>query len=203
VRDAARFERVDLGDGAWVDLARDWFVGADTLLLALVHGVEWRQGRRWMYERVVDDPRLSRWFDDGERLPHPALEEAGRALCAHYGVPLRGPGLNFYRDGQDSVAPHRDRELRHLDDTLVAILTLGARRPFHLRPLGGGRSVDLSPASGDLLVMGGRAQVTWEHSVPKVRHAGPRVSASWRWSCGTGETETPPRRSRAERTPQS
>jgi alkylated DNA repair dioxygenase AlkB len=91
-------------------------------------------------------------------------------------------GLNHYRDGTDSVAWHADRELRHLDDTLVAILTLGATRPFLLRPTGGGRSIDLRPASGDLLVMGGRAQACWEHAVPKTAHAtGPRISASIRW----------------------
>jgi alkylated DNA repair dioxygenase AlkB len=97
-------------------------------------------------------------------------------------VPFGTVGLNYYRNGADSVAPHADRELRDLDDSLVAIVTLGARRPFLLRPKGGGRSVDLAPASGDLLVMGGACQAGWEHGVPKVARAGPRVSATWRWS---------------------
>ena len=96
-------------------------------------------------------------------------------------------GLNYYRDGRDSVAPHADRELRDLDDTLVAILTLGAARPFLLRPQGGGPAIDLHPASGDLLVMGGACQATWEHAVPKVAAgAGPRISASIRWARGAG-----------------
>jgi alkylated DNA repair dioxygenase AlkB len=177
---AAPFERLDLGEGCWLDISRGWLRGADTLLDALVERVEWHQGRRWMYERMVDDPRLSRWHAPGDDLPHPALSAIGRALRRRYGVRLNGPGLNYYRDGNDSVAPHRDRELRELDDTLVAIVTLGARRPFLVRPLGGGRSRDLAPASGDLLVMGGRFQLEWEHAVPKVRRAGPRVSASWR-----------------------
>ena len=99
-----------------------------------------------------------------------------------YHVPLVGPGLNYYRDGHDSVAFHGDRELRQLNDTIVAILTLGATRPFLLRPLGGGRSRDFRPASGDLLVMGGACQALFEHSVPKIASSGPRVSASWRWA---------------------
>jgi alkylated DNA repair dioxygenase AlkB len=87
------------------------------------------------------------------------------------------------------VAPHRDRELRHLDETLISIVTLGARRPFLIRPRGGGKSGDISPASGDLLVMGGRTQVGWEHGVPKVKHAGPRISVTWRWSSEKGPVD--------------
>ncbi len=178
----APFERTDLGQGAWVDLARGWLRGADTLLDALIDAVEWRQGRRWMYERMVDDPRLSHWYRPGDTLPHLVLEPARRALEDRYQVPLGGPGLNYYRDGRDSVAFHRDRELRHLGDTIVAITTLGAQRPFLIRPRGGGRSRDLSPASGDLLVMGGRSQAEWEHGIPKVAQRGPRVSVTWRWA---------------------
>jgi alkylated DNA repair dioxygenase AlkB len=178
----APFERIDLGRGAWVDMARGWLPGADTVLDALVDGVEWHQGRRWMYDRMVDDPRLSHWYRPGDELPHPVLEPARFALEARYHRPLGGPGINYYRDGRDSVAFHRDRELRHLDNTIVAIVTLGAQRPFLIRPRGGGRSRDLSPVSGDLLVMGGRAQADWEHGVPKVAARGPRISVTWRWA---------------------
>jgi len=179
---AAGFVRVELDDGSWVDLARGWLLGADTLFDVLVERAEWRQGRRPMFDRLVDDPRLSCGFRRGDPLPHPALDTIGRALDARYGVSLRGPALNYYRDGRDSVAPHRDRELRQLDDTLIAIVTLGATRPFLVRPLGGGASRDLSPGAGDLLAMGGATQRGWEHGVPKVARAGPRISVTWRWS---------------------
>src|SRR5690349_7350200 len=148
----------------------------------LVDHVDWRQGRRYMYERMVDDPRLSRWYPADEPVPSPVLDDARRALEERYRVPFGAVGLNYYRDGRDSVAFHRDRELRDLDDALVAILTLGETRPFRLRRHGrGGSSIDLSPGSGDLLVMGGACQRDWEHGVPKVRSAGPRISAQWRW----------------------
>src|SRR6266511_4271822 len=127
---AASFERMQLDDQSWVDVARGWLRGADTLLDALIETVAWEQHRRWMYERMVDDPRLSRWLGADEPVPHPVLPELRGALEAHYGVVFGGIGLNYYRDGRDSVAPHHDRELRHLDDTLIAIVTLGARRPF-------------------------------------------------------------------------
>jgi alkylated DNA repair dioxygenase AlkB len=182
-------ERLWLDDVSWVDVARGWLHGADTLLDALIETVDWEQHRRWMYERMVDDPRLSRWISADKPLPHRALGPVRSALEAHYDVPLGGIGLNYYRDGRDSVAPHRDRELRHLDDTLIAIVTLGAQRPFLIRPRGGGKSRDISPASGDLLVMGGRTQVGWEHAVPKVKRAGPRISVTWRWSSEKGPVD--------------
>jgi alkylated DNA repair dioxygenase AlkB len=133
-----------------------------------------------MYDRTVDDPRLSHWYRAGDAPPHDVLSHVRTALERRYGVTLGSVGLNYYRDGSDSVAFHRDRELRALDDTLVAIVTLGARRPFLVRPVGGGRSRDFAPASGDLLVMGGACQQRWEHGVPKVAHAGPRLSMTWR-----------------------
>ena len=183
------FERLWLDDVSWVDVARGWLHGADTLLDALIESVDWEQHRRWMYARMVDDPRLSRWISADEPLPHPSLAPVRSALEAHYDVPLGGIGLNYYRDGRDSVAPHRDRELRHLDHTLITIVTLGAQRPFLLRPRGGGKSRDISPASGDLLVMGGRTQVGWEHGVTKVKSAGPRISVTWRWSSEKGPVD--------------
>jgi alkylated DNA repair dioxygenase AlkB len=193
VDDGVSVDRVGLDDTAWVDVARGWLHGAETLLDALVETVRWRQGRRRMYDRVLDDPRLTRWFQAGEALPHPTLDAVRDVLAARYEVPFGALGLNYYRDGHDSVAFHRDRELRHLDDTLVAIVTLGAARPFLIRPRGGGASRDLRPGSGDLLVMGGRTQADWEHAVPKVATAGPRVSVSLRWSSRLGPSTTPPR----------
>jgi alkylated DNA repair dioxygenase AlkB len=175
-------ERTDLGAGAWVEVRRGWLRGADSLCHELIGSVPWRHHRRWMYERLVDEPRLSCWYGRGDELPHPDLETAGDRLERLYAVPLAGPGLNYYRDGRDSVAFHADRELKYLGNTIVAIVTLGATRPFLVRPRGGGRSVDLRPASGDLLVMGGACQAGFEHAVPKTAASGPRVSASWRWA---------------------
>ena len=152
--------------------------------------VDWQHHRRWMYDRMVDEPRLSRWYRRRDALPDEALAWFRVAVGRHYRVGFGAMGLNYYRDGRDSVAAHADRELRHLDDTLVAILTLGAARPFLLRPQGGGRAIDLHPASGDLLVMGGTCQARWEHAVPKVAAgAGPRISASIRWARGAGGAE--------------
>jgi len=182
VRSEVPVARRDLGRGAWLDVARGWLAGADDVLDHLIVTVPWQQGRRRMYDQVLDDPRLSYGYDAGEPLPHRVLSEIGAALGTRYGVSFGAVGLNYYRDGHDSVAPHADRELRDLDDTLVAVLTLGACRPFLLRPTSGGPSVDVAPGSGDLLVMGGACQRLHQHAVPKVARAGPRISATWRWA---------------------
>jgi hypothetical protein len=181
INEGAVPERTELDGGAWVEVRRGWLLGADTMCEELIRDVPWGHYRRRMYDRVVDEPRLTWRRGDGEDLPHVGLKMVGEALERIYRVPLVGPGLNYYRDGRDSVAFHGDRELRDLSDTLVAIVTLGATRPFLLRPAGGGRSTDFRPASGDLLVMGGACQALFEHGVPKIASSGPRVSASWRW----------------------
>jgi alkylated DNA repair dioxygenase AlkB len=180
------FERIRLDEHSWIDIAREWLLGADVVLQHLVDTVSWRQSRRKMYGEIVDEPRLSRWFGRDEPVPHPVFGPVRSALEARYQVRMGSYGMNYYRNGRDSVAWHRDTEMRHLDRTLVAIVTLGASRPFLVRPFGGGPSVDVHPGSGDLLVLGGRCQAQWEHSVPKIAAAGPRVSAMLRWSSGKG-----------------
>ncbi|MGF7237673.1 MAG: alpha-ketoglutarate-dependent dioxygenase AlkB [Frankia sp.] len=192
IEPGAPTNRVWLGSGAWVEVAPGWLRGADALFEHLAAEVPWRQGKRWMYERVVDDPRLSHWYSSEDELPHPALGAMRTALERRCGVRFGAVGLNYYRDGKDSVAPHRDRELKYLDSTLIAIVTLGGQRPFHLRRIGGGASHRLQPASGDLLVMGGTCQRLWEHGVPKVAGADPRISVSMRWSSGRGREEHVP-----------
>ena len=180
-------QRVSLSRGAWVDLRRGWVAGSGTVFGALAEAVPWRAERRHMYDRVVDVPRLLCFYGEGEPLPHPLLTAALRALNAHYGAelgePFRTAGLCLYRDGRDSVAWHGDRTGRgSREDTMVAILSLGAPRAFLLRPRGGGGpSRRYEIGHGDLLVMGGSCQRTWEHAVPKTAQAvGPRISVQFR-----------------------
>ncbi len=182
--------RLDLGNGAWVDLERSWLAGADDLFEELVAVVPWETERRTMYDRIVDVPRLHCFFTEDRPLPHPALDVVRHALDDHYGAELgetfATAGCCLYRDGADSVAWHGDRLGRGaLEDTIVAIVSLGAPRRFLLRPDPhgdhGGPSTAFTLSSGDLLVMGGSCQRTFEHAVPKTRRAlGPRVSVQFR-----------------------
>jgi len=183
-----RLRRHDLADGAWVDVAPAWCDGADALLARLLREVPWGPQRRVrMYDDVVAEPRLThRWvLDEGadpraDTAPPPELVEMAEALSRRYGVAFTQIGANLYRDGADSVAWHGDRVARELPTATVALVSLGAVRPFRLRPHGGGEGVGLLPGPGDLLVMGGSCQRTWQHSVPKVRASAPRVSVQFR-----------------------
>ncbi|MEV5015770.1 alpha-ketoglutarate-dependent dioxygenase AlkB [Streptomyces sp. NPDC053780] len=179
--------RTHLGAGAWIDLLPGWLHGADALFEHLAAEVPWRAERRAMYERVVDVPRLLAFYGAGDPLPHPLLTEARDALSARYadelGEPFTTAGLCHYRDGRDSVAWHGDRIGRGArQDTMVAILSVGAPRDLLLRPAGGGGETVRRPLGhGDLIVMGGSCQRTWEHCVPKsTRAAGPRISVQFR-----------------------
>ncbi|GFH35903.1 alpha-ketoglutarate-dependent dioxygenase AlkB [Streptomyces pacificus] len=179
--------RTVLGQGAWLDVLPGWLSGADALFRELAEGVPWRAERRRMYEREVDVPRLLAHYRQGEALPHPVLAAARDALSAHYAAELGEPfvtaGLCYYRDGHDSVAWHGDRTGRgSREDTMVAILSVGAPRDLALRPRNGhGAPLRKALGHGDLVVMGGSCQRTWEHAVPKTgRAVGARVSVQFR-----------------------
>ena len=178
-------QRRPLSRGAWVDVQRDWLARPDDVLDALLTGVPWRAERREMYDRVVDVPRLVHTYHPGADLPHPVLADAREALSEHYrpelGEPFVSAGCCYYRDGRDSVAWHGDTIGRgRTADTMVAIVSVGDPRRLVLRPRGGGESISVTMGHGDLVVMGGSCQRTWEHAVPKVAHAGPRISVQFR-----------------------
>lgn len=191
-------ERVDLDATSWIDVVRGLVPGAQAVHDDLAASVAWEQGRVFRYERWIDEPRLSAWQTGPST--HPALAAVQRWIGERYRVRFDSLALARYRDGRDSVAWHRDREMRWLDDTLIGVLTLGAQRPFLVRPLGARRDdedlsdvLDFQPTSGDLLVMGGRCQADWLHSVPKV--PGPcrsRISVQWRWTSRQGRPDTSP-----------
>ena len=198
--------RTTLARGAWVDLRRGWLTGSGAVFERLVQMVPWRAEKRHMYDKVVAVPRLLCFYGEDAPLPDPVLTAARAALDAHYGPelgePFRTAGLCLYRDGRDSVAWHGDTIGRgRTEDTMVAIVSLGTPRPLLLRPrvkgagpggtggggppcmeeVGGSRPLRFEVGHGDLLVMGGSCQRTWEHAVPKTaRPVGPRISVQFR-----------------------
>jgi alkylated DNA repair dioxygenase AlkB len=180
-------ERHTLTAGAWVDVLPGWVQGSDAVFETLLSAVDWRAERRQMYDGVVDVPRLLRWFGGDETLPHPALADAKAALNAHYadelGEEFVTAGMCLYRDGRDSVAWHGDTLGRSATaDTMVAIVSFGSPRNLMLRPRAGGHETLRFPLGhGDLIVMGGSCQRTWEHAIPKTaRPVGPRISVQFR-----------------------
>lgn len=172
-------DRVMLGRGAWIEHLPQWLEGAEEVLTACVHGMRWRADSRRMYDRVVEVPRLTAFVPtDGQG--HSVLAPMAECLSERYGEPLTSIGLAYYRDGRDSVAMHGDRLGKRVDDTVVAIVSIGEPRRFLLKPRGGGPSMSFLLGWGDLLVMGGTCQRDWLHGVPKVAHASPRISIQYR-----------------------
>jgi alkylated DNA repair dioxygenase AlkB len=168
---------LDPAADAWVEHAPGWLSGADGLFAEAVERAPWEGRTVRMYDQRVEQPRLTaHGWDDAPAV----VEDMRRLLSGRYGVEFTSVGWNLYRDGRDSVAWHGDRVARNLPTATVAIVSLGGRRRFLLRPKGGGRSVRFELASGDLLVMGGSCQRTWQHSVPKVVAAEPRISVTFR-----------------------
>ncbi len=178
--EARSTQRVRLDARCWVDHRPDWLRGADDLFVELQHALPWRHGRRNMYDRMVDDPRLTAQVEiDDPRLPD-VVGSIVHSLSARYDRRFDKMFCNFYRSGADSVAWHPDRVGRHQIDPLVAIVSLGGPRTFRMRPRGGGKSRSFVLHSGDLLVMGGACQHRWEHSVPKQTRGAPRISLTFR-----------------------
>jgi alkylated DNA repair dioxygenase AlkB len=177
----AGLRRRELAEGAWVDHVPGWCRGADALFAQLLGETPWRGRDVRMYDRTLPEPRLThRWRIDVGEPPPGRLREMAGVLGERYGVEFSQIGVNLYRDGADSVAWHGDRVARELPGAVVALVSLGAIRPFRLRPRGGGPSVLYRPGPGDLLVMGGSCQRTWQHAVPKCRGVGPRISVQFR-----------------------
>ena len=172
--------RHDLGAGAWVDHLPGWVHGADALFAELLASTPWSHREVRMYERVLPEPRLTHRWELSRGSPPEPFARLAEVLSERYDVEFTQVGANLYRDGADSVAWHGDRVARELPSAVVALLSFGAIRPFRLRPTGGGPSVSFLPGPGDLLVMGGSCQRTWQHSVPKVRRAAPRISVQFR-----------------------
>ncbi|HKP55931.1 MAG TPA: alpha-ketoglutarate-dependent dioxygenase AlkB [Polyangiales bacterium] len=175
--------RTELGSGAWVDYQPGWVSGHAALFDALQTGTNWRIGEEQIYERTLPTPRMIAVLpEDGPG--HPLLEQLRAALSMRYRQAFERISLALYRDGRDSVAFHGDRIARELPEALVATVSLGAPRRFLMRPRGGGTSRGWKLGWGDLLVMGGSSQRTWQHSIPKVAHAQPRIALMFRprWS---------------------
>ena len=180
----AEADRLELDHTTWVELVPGWLRGADDVFDELVASLPFRQRKGVkMYDRVVDEPRLSAWWrtDDGRPEPIPLLHAMRLELADRYAEPFDSIGFNLYRDGDDSVAWHGDRHRHVVTNPVIAIVSVGASRPLRLRPRGGGQSLSWNLGNGDLFVMGGACQHTWEHCVPKVRvTTGPRMSITFR-----------------------
>lgn len=195
-------ERIDLGGTGWVDLTRGFVIEPHRAMQRLQDDTAWQSTEVLRYDRYVAEKRLSA----GLRADSDALtRQAQMHLESRYRHRLSGVAAILYRDGDDFQGLHSDREMRWLDDTIVAIVVLGQRRPFVFRQRTGDASfvdrtpagqlpddITLMPGEGDLLVMGGACQRDWLHGVPAASTDLPRISLTWRWAARTGRPDTNP-----------
>jgi alkylated DNA repair dioxygenase AlkB len=172
--------RVALDGASWIEHIPGWLAQAEAIFAELMHTAPWLQRDRWMYTRTVIEPRLTADFPDVDAVPLEALRAMAASLSEHFGVRYRSLWVNLYRDQHDSTAWHGDNIGRLQAESIVPVLTLGASRRFLIRPTDGGRTFTFRPTSGDLIVMGGRAQRDWRHCVPKESApSGPRISINF------------------------
>jgi alkylated DNA repair dioxygenase AlkB len=187
----ARVRRFELEHGAWLEHHSGWLDGHARVFEELRANAAWVQHRRMMYEREVDVPRLiapapidaETGATKNENLAR-LLRSLAETLSSRYGRPFESISLAYYRDGRDSVAFHGDKVGRLVDDSVVATVSVGAPRHFLIKPnpkiQRGGESLSFELGWGDLFVMGGACQRTWQHAIPKCAKAEPRISIMFR-----------------------
>jgi alkylated DNA repair dioxygenase AlkB len=136
-----------------------------------------------MYDRDVDVPRLVAGYRlDDRDLPPQLAQAASRVRAAAGGVRFTNVGLNFYRDGRDSVAPHNDHLYEIVAGFPIALLSLGATRRMTIRSKSRPRrALDLDLEHGSVLVMSYETQKHYDHGIPKVdARVGARMSLAFR-----------------------
>jgi alkylated DNA repair dioxygenase AlkB len=168
-----------LDEHSWITHVPGLLTGHHQLLAELAALDVWEQRRRWMFDRLVEEPRLTGEYVDLAVAP-PLLVELAAALSRQLGVPYDRIWTNWYRDHRDGTGWHADRPAHQAPTAIVPVLSLGAPRRFLLRPSGGGPSCLFTPAGGDLVIMQGRCQRDWQHCVPKQKtRAGARMSLNF------------------------
>jgi alkylated DNA repair dioxygenase AlkB len=185
----ATAQRTMLDQHSWVDVVPQWMAGSRTLMALIREKIQFEQLDRVMFEQVVQEPRLTATFPNLQDVPVRELLQAIDALSARYGNRYKGLWINFYRDGNDGTGWHRDRHATRQPKSIVPVLSLGGTRRFLIKPRHGGKSVVFKPNSGDLVVMGGRCQQDWVHSVPKdPLMTEPRISVNFQSAALTSGT---------------
>ncbi len=198
----AAIERTELAPSSWVEVIPGFVRDAPSLFAELHDALPWQQTEVLRYDRYMPERRLGVGVHTDA---HPMFRQTTLHLRSRFRVPFTGVAAILYRDGDDFQGLHSDREMRWLDDTVIAIVVLGTRRPFVLRPradgsvpverVPSGSSPDdlvLMPGEGDMLVMGGACQREWLHGVPQASTTRPRISLTWRWTSRRGRPDTNP-----------
>jgi alkylated DNA repair dioxygenase AlkB len=179
---------IPVADG--ITLYPDALPDADGWFAALRDELALRQEYLQFFGREVPMPRLTAWYGDAgatytySRLRNqpmawtPSLRRLRGELNAALSLELNSCLANWYRDGNDSMGWHADRE-RELRDAIVSV-TLGAERGFQLREGRRGKALSIVLQHGSVLVMTVASQSRYAHRVPKARCASGRLNLTFR-----------------------
>lgn len=168
-----------LDEHSWITHVPGLLTGHNRLLAELATLDVWEQRQRWMFDRKVEEPRLTGEYVDLTTAPA-LLAELAVTLGEQLGVPYDRIWMNWYRDHQDGTGWHADRPAHKAPTAIVPVLSLGAPRRFLVRRIGGRPSTVFTPAGGHLIIMKGRCQRDWQHCVLKEKVlAGPRMSLNF------------------------
>ncbi|REC47583.1 alpha-ketoglutarate-dependent dioxygenase AlkB family protein [Chryseobacterium pennipullorum] len=154
---------------------------ADTLKALLLENTPWEQRTQKMYDKMVLTPRLTAWYGDDKKSYQsadsnssktnswtPELLSLKERIENEFGYRFNGVLLNLYRDNNDSVAWHRDKESRYGKRPVIASISLGQTRNFDFRKKDHHQSkYSLPLPHGSLLIMKGDLQENWEHRIAK------------------------------------
>ena len=155
---------------------------------------QWQQLPIKIFGKEVMQPRLIAWFGDAdthytysgltfESTPFtlPLLGVKQR-IEDHVGICFNGVLVNFYRNGLDSMGWHSDDEMELGNEPIIASLSVGSARTFKMRhKMEKDKKISLTINNGDLLLMEGKTQEFWQHSVPKtLKPCGPRINLTFR-----------------------
>jgi len=166
---------------------------AQSLFVLLQQQIPWQTESYSVYGKTVEAPRRVAWYGDADAAytysgithqPLPwtetlaALKKQLEQACQHS---FNSVLLNLYRDGQDSMGWHADKEAELGPNPVIASLSLGQERVFKLRHQRSKRVLDVPLGSGSLLLMHGALQHHWQHSVPKSKKPmQPRINLTFR-----------------------
>ena len=155
--------------------------------------IRWEQVRVNVFNRMVDQPRLTAWYgDEGKTYSYSGtfltpipwtetLANMRETVARVSGSMFNSVLANLYRDGNDGVGWHADNERELGTNPVIASVSLGATRRFDLKHRDTGELVRVDLPAGSLLVMSGETQHKWVHRIAKTKKmCGERINLTFR-----------------------